>query len=77
MKFNFELTAGLLLRKDVRNMLNNEKDKLEFNFEDCKVLITENKGFFESHFTFVCKGLPDHMESNVRKWFDSLRELEC
>ena len=70
------MTAGLLLRKQVRKMLEKEKARLEFNFEDCKVLIIETKTFFESHFRFECKGLSDGMESNVRKWMNDLKQLE-
>ena len=76
MKFHTEMTAGLLLRKEVRRMLEKEKARLEFGFEGCKVMIIENKGFLESHFRFECKGLPDSMEANVRKWMRDLKRLE-
>jgi hypothetical protein len=76
MKFYTTMTADIFLRKEIRRMLNREKDRLEFGFKNCEVLIIENRGFFESHFRFECKGLPDDMESNVRKWMNDMKKIE-
>ncbi len=75
MNFHQEITAGLLYRKSIRQMLEKEKTRLEFNF-DCKVMIIEDRSFWESHFRFECKGLPDSMEANVRKWMNDMRKLQ-
>jgi len=76
MKFSQEMTAGVLLRKRIREMLNNTKQELEFTYPECSVLVTEDKSFLESHFKIIGKNLPDSAAPAIRRWFNQLKQLE-
>jgi len=51
MKVFFEIEAGVLNRSSIRTQLNNSKEKLQYWYPGCRVLLTEDKGLFESSFT--------------------------
>jgi len=60
-KFKFELTAGILLRSDVRNQLNRSKEKLEYRFGG-RVSIREEKSMLDSIFYVIGYDFPDTSE---------------
>lgn len=72
MRIYFNLEAGWLIRRSVRQELKNYKSLLEFDYPGCQVLLTENDG----NFYFEAKNLPDSAESRMRKWMIRLKSLE-
>ena len=76
MKFHLELTAGRFIRKSIRQNLENTKKKLEFNFTECRVLVTESKSIWESTFHIEGKDIPDSVVNDVKRWINQLKECE-
>ena len=75
MKVFFELEAGLLNRSSIRTQLNNSKSKLQYWYPQCRVLITEDKNWFESKFYFEADGLPDTAKPHMEQWLGKLKKL--
>ena len=75
MKFHFELEVGLLNRSQVRTQLNNSKAKIEHWYPNSRVLLTENKNWFESKFYFEADGLPDSAKSHMEDWLGKLKKI--
>ena len=71
MNFHFDLEAGWFVRKNVRRQLQNSKEKLEFEYPDCKVLLTENDGYFH----FQAKNIPDSEEIRMRNWIQIIKKI--
>ena len=77
MKMYFELEVGLLNRLSVRKQLNNSKAKVEHWYPGCRVLLTENKSWFESKFYFEVVDLPDSAKSHMQHWLDRLKRTNA
>lgn len=75
MKVYFTLEAGMLYRSNVRQNLINSKHKLEHWYPGCKVLLTENKTFFESSFYFEADNLPDSAKPHLENWMNTIKSL--
>jgi hypothetical protein len=75
MKFYFNLEVGLLNRASVRAQLNNSKAKVEHWYPQCRVLLTEDKNWFESKFYFEADGLPDSAKSHMDHWLSKLKRI--
>lgn len=77
-KFKFELTAGCTIRGDIRTHLNRSKSTLEYEYPGASVTITEEKGWFDSHFWIQGLYFPDtdQFVKNINGWFDQLKKLE-
>jgi hypothetical protein len=75
MKFYFTLTSGCFSRNNIRQQLNNSKSKLEHWYPGCRVLLTENKGLFESEFYFEAIEMPNTAEKHMREWVNKLKQL--
>jgi hypothetical protein len=75
MKIFFEIESGLLNRGSVRTQLNNSKSKLQYWYPGCHVLLTEDKGLFESKFYFEANELPDSAKSHMEKWLSDLKKV--
>ena len=75
MKVYFNLTSGCFIRSIIRQQLNNSKAKLEHWYPNCRVLITENSGLFESNFYFEADELPNSAEKHMREWVDKIKQL--
>lgn len=71
MNFKFDLKAGFLLKKSVRQQLENSKKKLEFQYPECSVLLTENNGRFH----FEAKNIPDSEEYVIRNWLNRIKMI--
>lgn len=69
-KFKFNLTAGFLVRSDVRNQLNRSKETLEYGFPGSSVTIREEKWLFESVFYVQGMNFPDTDEfyNCIKHW---------
>ena len=76
MKMFFELTAGVIIRSKVRQELNNSKEKIKHWYPECRVLLTESKGWIESEFYFEADNLPDHAEKKMRSWIEQIKSME-
>lgn len=75
MYFKFDLIVGFTIRADVRQQLENSKKKLEFWYPGSKVLITENKDWFESKFHVEGKGFPQGSEKHLKNWFYKIENI--
>ena len=75
MKVYFNLTSGCFSRSNIRQQLNNSKAKLEHWYPNCRVLITENSGLFESNFYFEADELPDSAKSHMEDWLAKLKNI--
>ena len=77
MKIKFDLTAGVLIRSSIRESLQNSRQKIEFWYPGSKVLLTENKGLFESYFYFEADNLPDtdEVENTLNGWLSRIKEI--
>lgn len=75
MKVHFELEVGLLNRSSIRTQLNNSKAKVEHWYPHCRVLLTENKNWFESRFYFEVDNLPDSAKSHMEHWLGKLKSI--
>lgn len=75
MKINFELKVGLLNRSSIRTQLNNSKAKVEHWYPGCRVLLTEDKNWFESRFYFEVDNLPDSAKLHMEHWLDKLKKI--
>lgn len=75
MKVFFELTAGVLVRKHIRRELENSKLKLKHWYPDCRVLLTESKGWLDSEFYFEVDNLPDSAKKIMENWLEELKEI--
>ena len=75
MKVFFELEVGLFSRASIRTQLNNSKAKLEHWYPNCRVLLTENKDWFESTFYFEVDNLPDSAKPHMEHWLGKLKKL--
>lgn len=75
MKFYFTLTSNCFSRSNIRQQLNNSKSKLEYWYPGCRVLLTENKGMFESEFYFEADEMPNTAEKHMREWINKLKQL--
>lgn len=75
MKIYFTIEAGLLNRRSVRNQLENSKSKLQYWYPGCCVLLTENKGLFESEFHFEAKNIPDSAKDHMTGWLKKLKQI--
>ncbi len=76
MKINFNLTAGFLIRKSVRQELNNSKDKILHWYPGARVLLTESRNFWESEFYFEADNLPESAEAEMQNWKNKLEKLQ-
>ena len=75
MKMYFELEVGLLNRSSVRSQLNNSKAKVEHWYPGCRVLLTEDKSFFESKFYFEVIDLPDSAKPHMEHWLSKMKKV--
>ena len=75
MKVYFNLTSGCFSRSNIRQQLTNSKAKLEHWYPNCRVLITENSGLFESNFYFEADELPNSAEKHMIEWVDKIKQL--
>jgi hypothetical protein len=75
MKVFFELEVGLLNRSSIRTQLNNSKSKLQYWYPQCRVLLTEDKNWFESKFYFEADGLPDTAKLHMEQWLGKLKKF--
>ena len=75
MKFYFELEVGILNRSSVRTQLQNSKEKVKYWYPDCRVLLTENKDWFESKFYFEVDNLPDNAKSHMESWLNKMKQI--
>jgi hypothetical protein len=75
MKFYFELEVGMLNRSSVRTQLQNSKEKVKYWYPDCRVLLTENKDWFESKFYFEVDNLPDNAKSHMENWLNKMKQI--
>jgi hypothetical protein len=75
MKIFFEIESGLLNRGSVRTQLNNSKEKLQYWYPGCRVLLTEDKRLFESKFYFEANELPDSAKSHMKNWFSNMKKV--
>jgi hypothetical protein len=75
MKIYFELEVGLLNRSSIRTQLNNSKAKVEHWYPGCRVLLTEDKNWFESRFYFEVDNLPDDAKSHMEHWLSKLKNI--
>lgn len=75
MKVYFELEVGMLNRSSIRTQLNNSKAKLEYWYPNCRVLLTEDKNWFESSFYFEVDNLPDDAKSHMENWLSKLKTV--
>lgn len=75
MKFYFTIEAGLLNRGNIRTQLQNSKEKLKHWYPHCRVLLTEDKTFFESQFYFEADDLPDTAKAHMQEWLDRLKRI--
>lgn len=75
LKISFELTAGALCRSNIRGQLNNSKSKLQHWYPKCRVLLTEQNGFFETKFYFEATNLPESAKSELLAWKKKNDEL--
>jgi hypothetical protein len=76
MKVFFELTAGIFIRGQVRQELNNSKEMIKHWYPECRILLTESKDWFESVFYFEADNLPADAEKKMRSWVEKIRSLE-
>jgi hypothetical protein len=76
MKVFFELTAGVFIRGQVRQELNNSKEMIKHWYPECRILLTESKDWLESVFYFEADNLPDSAEKKMRSWVEKIRSLE-
>lgn len=76
-KFRFNLTAGCLLRSDVRNQLYRSKEKLEYAYPGSFVSIREEKSFFESIFYIQGTNFPDTDDfyNVIKNWEMKIRSI--
>lgn len=75
MKVFFELTAGFLVRKHIRQELENSKLKLKHWYPECRVLLTESKGWLESEFYFEVDNIPNSAKPQMEKWLKQLKSI--
>lgn len=75
MKMYFELEVGLLNRSSIRTQLNNSKAKVEHWYPGCRVLLTEDKNWFESRFYFEVDNLPYSAKSHMEGWLYELKRI--
>ena len=75
MKMYFELEVGMLNRSSIRTQLNNSKAKVEHWYPGCRVLLTENKNWFESRFYFEVDNLPDSAKYHMENWLSNLKKI--
>ena len=75
MKMYFELEVGMLNRSSIRTQLNNSKAKVEHWYPGCRVLLTEDKNWFESKFYFEVDNLPDSAKSHMEDWLNNMKKL--
>ena len=75
MKIYFELEVGMLNRSSIRTQLNNSKAKVEDWYPGCRVLLTEDKNWFESKFYFEVDNLPDSAKSHMEDWLNNMKKL--
>ena len=75
MKVYFNLTSGCFSRSNIRQQLNNSKAKLEHWYPHCRVLLTEDKNWFESKFYFEVDNLPDSAKSHMEDWLSKLKKI--
>jgi len=76
MYIQFNITAGFLVRKSVREQLNNSKKKIEHWYPQSRVLITENRNLFDSEFYFEAVDIPDSAELEMKEWVNKLKKLQ-
>jgi hypothetical protein len=75
MKVYFNIEAGLLNRGNIRTQLQNSKEKLKHWYPQCRVLLTEDKNLFESHFYFEADNLPDSAQPQMKEWLDRMKRI--
>jgi hypothetical protein len=75
MTFKFDITAGCFIRSDVRQQLQNSKQKLEFWYPGSKVMIIESSDWFDSNFHVEGKDFPKEAESTLKDWFKKIEKL--
>jgi hypothetical protein len=75
MKIYFTIEVGLLNRGSVRTQLNNAKNKLEFWYPECEVLLVEDKGLFDSEFYFEANKLPDSAKNHMQDWLNKMKKI--
>lgn len=75
MRIYFEIEAGLLNRASVRQQLENSKNKIKHWYPNSRVLLTENKDWFESKFYFEANDIPDSAEEQMREWLKRIKSI--
>ena len=75
MKVYFTIEAGFLNRIKIRSQLQNSKEKLKYWYPNCRVLLTEDKGFLESQFYFEANDLPDTAKSHMEEWLTRMKRI--
>ena len=75
MKGYFTIEAGFLNRVKIRSQLQNSKEKLKYQYPNCRVLLTEDKGFLESQFYFEANDLPDSAKSHMEEWLTRMKRI--
>lgn len=75
MKFYFTIEAGLLNRSNIRTQLQNSKEKLKHWYPNCRILLTEDKTFFDSQFYFEVDNLPDGAKPHMEEWFSRMKKI--
>ena len=71
-KVKFDIEAGVLIRRGIRTQLERWKADIQYEESDAVINITENKGFFESYFTFRATNLSDNMVYSIQSVYNKL-----
>ena len=77
MKFDFDISAGFLRRKKLRNDLEKSRLRLQYNFPDSTISIIEEKGLFNSTFHITGINLPDRerVVNLINAWVARIKSL--
>lgn len=75
MKLYFTIEAGFLNRGNIRSQLQNSKEKLQYWYPNCRVLLTEDKGLLDSQFYFEVNDLPDTAKSHMEEWLTRMKRI--
>lgn len=64
------------LKSHIRNLtLENSKNKIKHWYPNSRVLLTENKDWFESKFYFEANDIPDSAEEQMREWLKRIKSI--
>jgi hypothetical protein len=76
MKFFFTIEVGIGNRTNVRQQLQNSKERIKYWYPQAQVLLTETKDWFESEFYFEVKNLPEDARPQMQNWLIKIKSLE-